>query len=222
LVCQHQVEVEVWPASAEVYFRDERFEDPVSAQVRFEAAVFNATGWEVTWEVRDLAGGPGAGQIDATGLYTAPDKQVLTSGHTEIIVATAVANPARQAFAYVTLVGRGPQPPPTPTLLIQPQRVNLYYRQGGDSAWIDASNKRQVFRAAVQHSASGLNWYVGGSAIPETEHGRLFHYTPAAASGHGRYDQSGTGFQSRREERGEGHAGELCLAGHRMNPPGQQ
>jgi hypothetical protein len=72
-------------------------------------------------------------------------------------------------------------PPPTPTILIQPQRVNLYYRSDGNSAWIDASNQRQVFRALVQHSTANLNWYVGSSAVPETEHGRLFHFVPAAS-----------------------------------------
>lgn len=183
MVCQHQVEIEVWPAAAAACFRDERHSDPVNAQVRFDAAVFNAPDREVQWEARALGGGPGAGQIDATGLYTAPDKGGLASGHTEIIVATATADPTRQAFAYVTLTGRGPEPPPTPTLLILPQRVNLYYRQGGDNAWMDASNKRQVFRAVVQNSASSLNWFVGGGAVPEAEHGRLFHYLPAATSG---------------------------------------
>jgi hypothetical protein len=121
--------------------------------------------------------------VDSTGLYTAPDKNGLNSGLTQIVVATAVADPKRQAFAYVTLVGRGPEPPPVATVLILPQRVNLYYRQGADSAWIDDSNKVQVFRAIVQNSPSSLNWFVGGSAVPEAEHGPLFYFAPAAASG---------------------------------------
>ena len=107
----------------------------------------------------------------------------MNSGLTEIVVATATADPLRQAFAYVTLVGRGPEPPPAATLLILPQRVNLYYRQGGDSDWIDDSNKVQVFRAIVRNSPSSLNWFVGASAVPEAEHGPLFYFEPAASSG---------------------------------------
>src|ERR1035438_1833931 len=129
MVCQHQVEIEVWPATAEVYFHDERYADPVNTQVRFDAAVYNAPNCEVKWEVRALDGSPGQGQVDSTGLYTAPDKDGLNSGLTQIVVATAVADPKRQAFAYVTLVGRGPEPPPVVTVLILPQRVNLYYRR---------------------------------------------------------------------------------------------
>jgi hypothetical protein len=183
MVCQHQVEIEVWPASAEVYFRDERYANPINTQVRFDAAVYNAPNCEVKWEVRALDGSPGQGQVDSTGLYTAPYKDGLNSGLTQIVVATAVADPKRQAFAYVTLVGRGPEPPPVATVLILPQRVNLYYRLGGDSAWIDDSNKVQVFRAVVQNSPSNLNWFVGASAVPEAEHGPLFYFSPAAASG---------------------------------------
>jgi hypothetical protein len=183
MVCQHQVEIEVWPASAEVYFRDERYANPVNTQARFEAAVYNAPNCEVKWEVRALDGSPGQGQVDATGLYTAPDKDGLNSGLTEIVVATATADPTRQAFAYVTLVGRGPEPPTPAILLILPQRVNLYYRQGGDSDWIDDSNKVQVFRAVVRNSSSSLNWFVGASAVPEAEHGPLFYFEPAASSG---------------------------------------
>jgi hypothetical protein len=183
MVCQHQVEIEVWPASAEVYFRDERYANPVNTQARFDAAVYNAPNCEVKWEVRALDGSPGQGQVDATGLYTAPDKDGLNSGLTEIVVATATADPMRQTFAYVTLVGLGPEPPPPTTLLILPQRVNLYYRQGGDSDWIDDSNKVQVFRAVVRNSSSSLNWFVGASAVPEGEHGPLFYFEPAAASG---------------------------------------
>ena len=183
MVCQHQVEIEVWPASAEVYFRDERYANPVNSQARFDAAVYNAKNCDVKWEVRALDGSPGQGQVDATGLYTAPDKGGLNSGLTEIVVATATADPLRQAFAYVTLVGLGPEPPLPATLLILPQRVNLYYRQGGDSDWIDDSNKVQVFRAVVRNSPSSLNWFVGASAVPEAEHGPLFYFEPAAASG---------------------------------------
>jgi hypothetical protein len=183
LVCQHQVEIEVWPASAEVYFRDERFADLVNTQARFEAAVYNAPNNEVKWEVRALDGSPGQGQVDSTGLYTAPNKGGLASGLTEIIVATPLADPSRQALAYVALVGRGPEPPSAATILVLPQRVNLYYRQGADSAWIDDSNQRQVFRAVVRNSNSTLKWFVGSSAVPEAEHGALFYFEPAASSG---------------------------------------
>lgn len=184
IVCQHQIEIEVWPASAEVYLQDERFTDPVNTQVRFEAAVFNAPNAEVRWEVLALDGGPGRGSVDATGLYAAPAKGGLDNGLTETVVATAIADPMRRAFAYVTLVGRGPEPPPRPELLILPQRVNLYYRQdtaGAKNEWMDDSNKRQVFRAVVKDSDSALKWYVNGGL--QAEQSWLFYYEPASNFG---------------------------------------
>jgi len=183
MVCQHQVEIDVWPATAEVYFRDERYANLINTQARFDAAVYNAPNCEVKWEVRALDGSPGQGQVGRDRPLHAPDKDGLNSGLTEIVVATATADPTRQAFAYVTLVGRGPEPPPAATLLILPQRREPILPAGGDSAWIDDSNKVQVFRAVVRNSPSSLNWFVGGSAVPEAEHGPLFYFAPAAASG---------------------------------------
>ena len=184
IVCQHQIEIEVWPASAEVYFQDGRFIEPVNTQVRFDAAVFNTPNAQVRWEVLGLDGGPGQGSIDATGLYLAPARGGLASGLTEVVAATAVADPLRRAFAYVTLVDRSPEPPLHPTLVILPQRVNLYYQAdiaGAKNEWVDNSNKRQVFRAIVQDSDPVLRWYVGNSL--QAEQSPLFYYDPGTNSG---------------------------------------
>ena len=185
LVCQHQIEIELWPASAEVYFRDERYADPVNTQARFDAAVFNAPDGRVKWDVFSLDGGPGRGQIDATGLYTAPDKKALPedlpSGLTEVIQATAVANPMRQAHGYVTVVGRGPLPPLVPTVLVLPQRVALYRGHfsadpSGHNGYMDESNSRQVFRAIVKDSDSPITWKVGGTVRLAGDPSRLFNF----------------------------------------------
>ena len=45
--------------------------------------------------------------FDPTGLYRAPDKGTLPTGTTDVVVATARADPLRKAFAWVTLVGLG-------------------------------------------------------------------------------------------------------------------
>jgi len=68
VICQHRIEVEVWPAAAEVSLRDERYAQPLEAHVQFSASVYNSPSNRVTWQVLDLDGGPGAGTIDAAGL----------------------------------------------------------------------------------------------------------------------------------------------------------
>jgi hypothetical protein len=162
VVCRHQVEVEVWPPQAEVYFQDEKWVDPINTQLRFEAAVFNSAAG-VSWEVRDLAGNPGAGSIDASGLYQAPPKGSLPSGFTDIVVATATEDPLRKAFAWVTLLGEGPEPAPAPSIEIWPKRAYLYYPQGQHNSYIDDSNKMQLFRTTLRNSAtSEVDWLVNG------------------------------------------------------------
>ncbi len=162
LICQHQVEIEIWPASAEVYFLDERFCDPANTQVRFEAAVCNAPDAQVLWAVRAADGGAGRGSIDSTGLYTAPVKNGLPSPCMEIVTASAKADPLRRAYAQVTLIGKGPPDPPPITLLLLPKRSCLYYRNGVNTGFIDASNKQQVFRALLTNAAPPLTWAING------------------------------------------------------------
>lgn len=161
VVCVHQAEIEVWPSSAQAYFLDERFSDPASAQIRFEAAVYNTPSRAVRWEVQDIHGGPGNGTIDAAGLYTAPNKGAMASGTTEIVAATAVDDPFRKAFALVTLVGRGPEPPPVPRLEIFPRHASLYLQSFWQNQYIDASNKRQLFRVFFHESPpTSVRWTV--------------------------------------------------------------
>ncbi|HET6183638.1 MAG TPA: hypothetical protein VFA03_08590 [Acetobacteraceae bacterium] len=165
IVCRHRVEVEVCPPRAELYFHDERWIDPIDTQLRFEAIVYNSDRG-VTWQVLAPDGGPGQGTIDATGLYQAPDKGGLASGTTDVVVATARGDPLRKAFAWVTLVGRGPLPAPVPRLEIWPKVATLYYQQGADNSYIDDRNKLRVFRAFPRHAAgSAVNWSVTGGAI---------------------------------------------------------
>lgn len=169
VVCQHQVEVEVSPPRAELYFGDERWTDPINTQIRFEATVFNS-GLGVHWQVYDAGGGPGVGTIDATGLYHAPAKGSLASGYTEIVVATSVEDPMRKAYAWITLVGEGPLPAPQPRIEIWPKRVYLYYAASHDNAYIDQSNKIQLFQAAIWNSAiDSVTWEVhSGAGIIDT------------------------------------------------------
>lgn len=174
VICQHQMGIEVWPAEAEVYFRDERFIDPVNTQVRFDAIVYNAPSSDVIWEVRDIHGDPGAGSIDATGLYTAPPKGGLPSGLSDIIVVSATDDPLRRAYARVTLIGFGPIAAPDPKLSIFPKQVYLYYPDyrfdsgRGVHYWnqyIDVSNKMQVFHTTIRHSDSTeVEWFVDSGA----------------------------------------------------------
>ena len=158
LVCRHQVEVEVWPARAQLNFQDERSVNPINTQIRFEAIVYNSRS-HVSWEVRDLAGNPGAGSIDASGLYRAPPKGSLASGSTDVIVATSSEDPLRKAFAWVTLIGEGPWSVPAPSITIWPKRVTLYYPTGADNAYIDDSNKTRIFNATLCNSpTTQIEW----------------------------------------------------------------
>ena len=175
LVCQHRMEVEVWPASAEVFFLDERFAHPVNSQVRFDAVVYNAPTDRVTWEVKNLSGSSGAGSIDPSGLYTAPPKGTFPNGITDIIVATSVDDPFRKAYGQVSLIGHGPEPKPDPTIEISPKKSYLYY-PGGHNAYIDESNKMQFFRTTLRNIPSAqLVWEIGSHPpIPWNEPWYLF------------------------------------------------
>lgn len=165
VVCRHQIEVAVEPAHTQVYFADERYVNPINTQTRFEATVLNAPNNGVIWQVTSIGGGPGAGVIDPSGLYTAPPKGTIPSGYTDIIVATAKADPTRRAYAKVTLVGFGPEPAPEPVLEIFPKVSYLYYRDGTgtDNSYIDISNKALQFRTIIKNTAStAVTWSVSG------------------------------------------------------------
>ena len=158
MICRHQIEVAVYPPRAELYFHNERWVDPINTQLRFEAVVFNADRG-VTWQVLAPDGGPGHGTIDATGLYQAPDKDTLDSGTTDVVVATTRADPLRKAFAWVTLVGLGPLPAPSPRIEIWPKLVTLFYQTGNDNAYLDDRNKLWAFRAFPRHAANAtVQW----------------------------------------------------------------
>jgi hypothetical protein len=162
MVCRHRVELQVHPARAQLYFQDERWVDPIDTQIRFEATVYNSDRG-VTWQVLTPGGGPGLGTIDATGLYRAPDKGGLASGATEIVVATARADPLRKAYAWVTLVGLGPLPAPVPRVVLWPKLTTLYYGTGASNQYIDVTNKLQIFRAFQEHAADPrIQWSVDG------------------------------------------------------------
>jgi hypothetical protein len=184
MICRHQVEVAVQPPSAELYFHDERWIDPIDTQIRFEAVVYNSDRG-VTWQVLAPDGTPGRGTIDATGLYQAPDKGTLASGTTDVVVATARADPLRKAFAWVTLVGLGPLPAPAPRIEIWPRLVTLYYWSNDDNAYIDDSNKMWVFRAFPSHAASpAVNWSTTlGSIVPGSPDSTWGSYTAPNTGG---------------------------------------
>jgi hypothetical protein len=162
VVARHRIEVEVWPPRVELAFRDEKWINPIDAQCRFEATVYNSR-QGATWSVSNLSGGPGAGSIDQQGLYRAPIKGGIPSGYTDIVVATATEDPLRKAFAWVTVLGEGPEPLPAPIIEIWPKRAHLYYQTGDHNTYVDASNKRQLFSATLAHtSATNLDWLVNG------------------------------------------------------------
>ncbi|MBS0172102.1 MAG: hypothetical protein JSR62_17285 [Nitrospira sp.] len=163
LVCQHRIEVELWPAKAEVYFCDEHDVDPVNTYVRFEAAVFNGSTSRVEWTVERAGGGPAAGSIDSTGLYVAPPKGLLPYSLTDMVVATSAEDPLRKAVAFVTVIGHGPAPLPPAQIEIAPKQIYLYYPEGQDNAYMDLSNTMQMFRAFPRHSDSlAVEWLVDG------------------------------------------------------------
>jgi len=165
VVCRHQIEIDVHPAAAEVYFADERYIDAINTQQRFTATVYNAPDNGVTWQVTDLAGGPGAGTIDPSGLYVAPLKGSIPHGHTDIIIATAKSDPTRRAYAKITLIGHGPEPQPIPKLEIYPQFAYLYYQDGAGvhNQYIDASNKHQQFRPLIKNTPlTDITWSITG------------------------------------------------------------
>ena len=181
IICQHRIEVEVWPALAEVYFQDERFVNPVNTKVQFEAAVYNAPTSRLTWKVNALDGGPPAGSIDAAGLYIAPLKDSLPYGLTELVTATALDDPLRQAQARVCVIGLGPEPPPKPKVELYPRRIDLYYRKYHDNTYMDLSNTMQLFRSRLFNAdASQIEWLVNGAWAAD---GAEFMYKPAADSG---------------------------------------
>jgi hypothetical protein len=159
VVCRHQIEIEVWPPRAEVQFADDWTANPASTQTRFEATVYNSN-QGFLWEVRALDGSPGQGTIDVSGLYRAPAKGALQNGFTEVIVATAREDRLRKAFAWVTLVGFGPEPMTAPTVDISPKRLNLYYQQGANNNFMDDSNKRWRFNAIVYNGSGVIEWVV--------------------------------------------------------------
>jgi hypothetical protein len=176
ILCRHRVEIEVWPARAEVNFQDEWTANPIDTQVRFEAQVYNSDQGHL-WEVRDINGNPGQGTIDAGGLYRAPPKGALGSGTTEIVVATAREDRLRKAFAWVTLIGTGPRPAAVPTVAIWPKRVDLYYLQGANNNYIDDCNKECRFSATAYDSAAQIEWLVNG-ALQGTTGPWFFYQAP--------------------------------------------
>lgn len=182
LVSRHGVELEIRPARATLYFQDERGIDPVDTLIRFEAVVYNSDRG-ATWQVLAPDGAPGAGSIDVTGLYRAPNKNGLPSGTTDVVVASARADPLRKAFALVTVVGRGPAPTPTPRIEIWPKQRGLYYQSGADNAYIDDSNKKQLFRASLSHApAPQVTWLVDGVVQGGTDTWFLYE-APANGAG---------------------------------------
>jgi hypothetical protein len=181
------LEVEVWPAQAEVYFRDDRGVNPINTQLRFESTVYNGQSSGVRWEVLSPSGLPGAGTIDPTGLYLAPPKGALASGTTDIVVVTSTENPLRKAFAWVTLVGVGPEVLPAPVIMIRPKSAYLYYPQNASGAdrneFIDVSNTMQMFRASVRNSSAPVEWLVNGVVAPNTAPLDEFLYRVNGAGG---------------------------------------
>lgn len=182
VITRHQVAIEIWPPRGEVHFRDDRAVNPINTQVRFEAKLYNtASSAAVQWDVLNTAGNPGAGSVDASGLYRAPNKGTLPSGHTDIVVATAVEDPLRKAFAWVTLVGVGPAPAPQPSILIWPRLAYVYYPDNASPSdrneFIDASNTRQLFQATLRDApSSNVEWLVDGALQANSPPTAAFRY----------------------------------------------
>lgn len=187
LESRHQVEVEIWPARAEVYFRDERFVNPANTQVRFDAVVYNSPSGRVTWEVKSVAGGPGAGSIDPSGLYTAPPKGPYSHGLTDLVVATSADDPFRKAYASVALIGFGPELAPLPTVEIFPKQAYIYFNSGHHNEYIDESNRQQRFLASLRNlrpgTAPDVEWLVGTDPNPKDSPSPYFMLKPAHIAG---------------------------------------
>ena len=181
---RHRAEIEVWPARAAATFQDERSANPADTMIRFEARVLNAYSTTVRWDVRAPTGGPGAGSIDSTGLYSAPPFSSGLNGATDVVVATLAEDPLRTAYAWVTLAGDGPWPAAPPSLELLPKTAYLYYPGGHDNAYIDSSNTMQFFRAQIYNSASAVvEWLVDGVIVGgQTEPVFLYQLTGAGAA----------------------------------------
>lgn len=165
VTCRHRVEIEVWPPRAEVRFTNDATANPANTQLRFEATIYNSD-QGVLWEVRDLAGNPGKGTIDAAGLYRAPPKGAISNGTTEIIIATAREDRMRQAYAWVTLVGVGPA---EAVVEIRPKHATLYYRTGANNSYMDDSNKMRQFDSVLRNCSGAIEWLVNpGTAVSGT------------------------------------------------------
>jgi|WetSurMetagenome_2_1015567.scaffolds.fasta_scaffold293533_1 hypothetical protein len=191
IVCRHQIEIEVFPGSAEAYFADEQYADPIQCQVRFDAIVLNAPSGKTLWSVKSPAGGPGKGSIDETGLYVAPPKGGIPSGWTDVIVASSADDASRTASAFVTLVGKGPAPAPVKRITISPQRCTLYLpaastnppsNPGFDpNRYIDASNTRRIFTAILRNCNEKVRWKATGVASVDLDAGQPYPYTASTA-----------------------------------------
>jgi hypothetical protein len=178
---RHRAEVEVWPPRAQLTFSDERAANPADTMTRFEARVLNACSTEVKWAVLSPGGGPGAGSIDATGLYQAPAFASGLNGATDVVVAALVEDPLRTAFAWVTLAGDGPWPKAVPTIEILPKTAYLYYPSGEDNAYIDSSNTMQFFRVLLRDSPTQVvQWSVDG-VVQAGQTGDIFLYRLSGA-----------------------------------------
>ncbi len=168
-ISQHQIEVEVTPARAEINYRDEAYVDPMNTQVRFVATVYNASSSNVRWQVINGSGHAGEGSVDADGLYTAPIKGTRPYAMTDIVVATSMDDPQRRAYALVNLVGFGPEVPPEPRIEVYPRTAQVYYNgniSGAYNHYIDQCNKEQVFRTITSNAGSDLVvWRKGGSVV---------------------------------------------------------
>jgi hypothetical protein len=190
IVCRHQIEIEVFPGSAEVYFADERYADPIQCQVRFDAVVLNAPTGKTLWSVKSPSGGPGKGSIDETGLYVAPVKGVLPnvipSGSTDVIVASCADDPSRTASAFVTLIGNGPAPAAVKRITISPQRCTLYFPFKNSfsptdpnfdpNRYIDPSNTNQLFTATLWHCNEKVKWTTTGGGNQTFDSGQPFDF----------------------------------------------
>ena len=111
------VKVTVSPSSASV---------TLGAKKQFSASVLNTMNTAVTWTVNGMAPGNATiGNIDSTGLYTAP--AVIPSPSTVTVKATSAADSTKYGSASVTIGNAPPPPPPTtPGIsMVSPQPVSI-------------------------------------------------------------------------------------------------